>query len=312
MKLSIPETEIMSPGHLACQGCGATLAFRYALKALGTKTIVTIPACCWSVIDGPFPYSAARIPLFHTAFETAASTASGIRAALEVKGVEGISVLAWAGDGGTMDIGIQALSGAVERGEDIIYVCYDNEAYMNTGIQRSSSTPHGAWTTTTPVKKYKVGPKKNMVEIMVAHKIPYTATANVAYPEDFIAKLKKAKEIKGPSFIQILSPCPVGWKFASQLTIKIARLAFETCIFPLFEVENGVYNVRKPHKKREIKDYFMLQGRFRHLDEETISELQDVVDIEWNKILQQEHMTQPINLVNNLKSHLCNQKSETD
>ncbi|MDP3790326.1 MAG: thiamine pyrophosphate-dependent enzyme, partial [Candidatus Omnitrophota bacterium] len=238
MKLTIPEIEIMSPGHVACQGCGATLAFRYALKALGRGTIVIIPACCWSVIDGPFPYSSAGVPVFHTAFETAASTASGVRAALEIKGITDVSVLAWAGDGGTMDIGIQALSGAVERGEDIIYVCYDNEAYMNTGIQRSSSTPYGAWTTTTPVKKFKTGPKKNMVEIMAAHKIPYTATANIAFPEDFIAKLRKAKTIKGPKFIQIISPCPAGWKFPSQLTVKIAKLSFETCVFPLYEVEN--------------------------------------------------------------------------
>ncbi|MBL7071754.1 MAG: pyruvate synthase subunit beta, partial [Candidatus Omnitrophica bacterium] len=234
IRLSIPDIELMSPGHVACQGCGGALAYRYALKALGKNTIVTIPACCWSVIDGPFPHSSTRVPLFHTAFETAASVASGIKAALEIKGIDDVSVLAWAGDGGTMDIGIQALSGAVERGEDIIYVCYDNEAYMNTGIQRSSSTPHGAWTTTTPAKNYKTGPKKNMVDIMVAHRIPYTATANTAFPEDFISKLQKARSIKGPKFIQILSPCPVGWKFPSHLAIKMAKLAFETCVYPLY------------------------------------------------------------------------------
>ena len=288
MKLSIPEIEIMSPGHVACQGCGATLAFRYALKALGKETIVVIPACCWSVIDGPFPYSSAGVPLFHTAFETAASTASGVRAALDIKEIVDVSVLAWAGDGGTMDIGIQALSGAVERGEDIIYVCYDNEAYMNTGIQRSSSTPHGAWTTTTPVKKYKTGPKKNMVEIMVAHKIPYTATANIAFPEDFIAKLRKAKAIKGPKFIQIISPCPVGWKFPSQLTVKLARLSFETCVFPLYEVEYGCYNVKKPIKKKEIREYIATQGRFKHLTEDAINEMQRSIDREWDVLLKKE------------------------
>lgn len=291
MKLTIPKIEIMSPGHVACQGCGATLAFRYALKALGKETIVIIPACCWSIIDGPFPYSAAGVPVFHTAFETAASTASGVRAALEIKGITGVSVLAWAGDGGTMDIGIQALSGAVERGEEIIYVCYDNEAYMNTGIQRSSSTPHGAWTTTTPVKNFKRGPKKNMVEIMAAHKIPYTATANIAFPEDFIAKLKKAKSIKGPKFIQIISPCPAGWKFPSHLTIKIAKLSFETCVFPLYEVENGRYNVRKPGKKIDIKEYLELQGRFRHLGDDVTQEIRQNIDKEWDLLLRKERIS---------------------
>ncbi len=288
MKLTIPEIEIMSPGHVACQGCGATLAFRYALKALEKETIVVIPACCWSIIDGPFPYSSAGVPLFHTAFETAASTASGVRAALDIKEIDGVSVLAWAGDGGTMDIGIQALSGAVERGEDIIYVCYDNEAYMNTGIQRSSSTPYGAWTTTTPAKNFKRGPKKNMVEIMVAHKIPYTATANIAFPEDFIAKLKKAKSIKGPKFIQIISPCPAGWKFPSALTIKIAKLSFEACVFPLYEVTEGCYNLKKPNKKIDVHEYLNLQGRFRHLGEHTISEIQKNIDREWDLLLKKE------------------------
>ena len=288
MKLSIPEIEIMSPGHLACQGCGATLALRYALKALGKKTIVTIPACCWSVIDGPFPYSSAGVPVFHTAFETAASTASGIKAALEVKGEDDVSVLAWAGDGGTMDIGIQALSGAVERGEDIIYVCYDNEAYMNTGIQRSSSTPQGAWTSTTPAIKHKSMPKKNMVEIMVAHGIPYTATATIAYPEDFIAKLQKAKAIRGPKFIQILSPCPVGWKFPSHLTIKSSKLAFETCIYPIYEVEDGIYKVRKPGKKKGVEEYLKLQRRFSHLEKTKIEKIQKTVDANWRNLLGRE------------------------
>jgi len=285
VKLNLPEIEIMSSGHVACQGCGATLAFRYALKALGRETIVTIPACCWSVIDGPFPYSSCGIPLFHTAFETAASTASGIKQGLEIKGINDVAVLAWAGDGGTMDIGIQALSGAVERQEDIIYVCYDNEAYMNTGIQRSSSTPYGAWTTTTPVKSFKIGPKKNMVEIMIAHKIPYTATANIAFPEDFIAKLKKAKNIKGPKYLQIISPCPVGWKFPSHLTIKIARLSFETCMFPIYEAEYGKYNIKKPSKKKDIREYLSLQGRFKHLTEDVIKDIQQNIDREWEVLL---------------------------
>ncbi len=298
MKYSIPEIEIMSPGHLACQGCGATLAFRYALKALGKKTIVIIPACCWSIIDGPFPHSSAGVPVFHTAFETAASTASGVRAALDIKNIRDVSVLAWAGDGGTMDIGLQALSGAVERGEDIIYVCYDNEAYMNTGIQRSSSTPHGAWTTTTPVKNYKTGPKKNMVEIMVAHKIPYAATANTAFPEDFIAKLQKARDIRGPKYLQIISPCPIGWKFPTHLAIKMAKLAFETSIYPLYEVIDGRYVISKrPGTKKPVREYLKLQGRFKHLNEGAINEIQQTVDKEWEALLRKEGMSnaEPIN-----------------
>jgi len=207
VKYTLPTDEVMNPGHLACQGCGATLAMRYALKALGRDTIVVIPACCWSIIDGPFPYSSLGVPLFHTAFETAGSTASGVVAGLQIKN-KTTQVLAWAGDGGTADIGLQALSGAAERGEDFIYVCYDNEAYMNTGTQRSSSTPYGAWTSTTPVNKFKTRPKKNMIEIMAAHSMPYVATANTSYPEDFVAKLQKAKSMRGPKYIQILAPCP--------------------------------------------------------------------------------------------------------
>lgn len=290
MRLSIPEEEILAPGHLACQGCGATLAMRYALKALGRDTIIILPACCWSVIDGPFPYSSVRVPLFHTAFETAASVASGVEAALEFQGKKGINVLAWAGDGGTMDIGIQALSGAVERQDNFIYVCYDNEAYMNTGIQRSSSTPYGAWTSTTPAKTFKSSPKKNMVEIMVAHKIPYTATASISHPEDFIAKMQTAKEIKGTKFLQVLSPCPVGWRHPSNLTVKVARLAVETNIFPLYEVKDGRYKVKKISQRKPIQEYLQLQGRFKHLTEETIAKIQETVDLEWKTLLKKEEV----------------------
>ena len=290
MKLTIPKQEILNPGHVACQGCGATLAMRYALKALGRKTIIVLPACCWTVIDGPFPYSSAGVPLFHTAFETGASVGAGVRAALEIKGKKDINVLTWAGDGGTMDIGFQALSGAVERGDNLIYVCYDNEAYMNTGVQRSSSTPYGAWTSTTPVKTFKKSPKKNMVEIMVAHRIAYTATANIAYPEDFISKLQTAKKMPGTKFLQILSPCPSGWKYPSNLTIKIARLAFETCMFPLYQVTKGKYNVKKPANKKPVSEYLRLQKRFKHLGAEEIKKIQQNVDSSWKELLKKEEI----------------------
>ncbi|MFH1753189.1 MAG: 3-methyl-2-oxobutanoate dehydrogenase subunit beta [Candidatus Omnitrophota bacterium] len=288
VKYTIPQEEIMSPGHVACQGCGATMAMRYALKALGRNTIVIIPACCWSVIDGAFSYTSLGVPLFHTAFETAGATASGVAAALEIKGKTDTNVLAWAGDGGTADIGLQALSGAVERRENFIYVCYDNEAYMNTGIQRSSSTPYGAWTTTTPVKDFKSKPKKNMVEIMVAHDIPYAATANTSYPEDFVEKLKKAKDLKGPKYIQILAPCPTGWKYSSEKTVTMGRLAFETCIYPRYEVEEGRYTVKKPAKKKPVSEYLAAQGRFKHLKSAETSRIQNAIDLAWEKLLKKE------------------------
>jgi len=202
-------------------------------------------------------------------------------------------LLHWPGleDGGTFDIGIQALSGAAEREDNIIYIVYDNEAYMNTGIQRSSATPHGAWTTTTPVKHYKRGPKKNIIEIMVAHHIPYWATANIAYPEDLIRKVKKVKEIKGTKFLHIHSPCPPGWKYPPNITIKVARLATETNAFPIYEVENGVYKINKKRKNpKPVSEYLKLQGRFRHLTEEEIEYIQGEVNKNWRRLLKLEEV----------------------
>src|SRR3990170_4385188 len=227
------------PGHLACAGCAERIGHKLALKALGPKTILVIPACCSTVIDGIFPHTASKIPLMHTAFETTAAAASGVKAALLASGKTDITVLGWAGDGGTFDIGFQALSAAAERNDDFIYLCYDNEAYMNTGIQRSSATPWGAWTTTTPPTNLKSQPKKDIVQIMAAHRVPYVATASIAYPEDFMRKIKRAKETQGFKFIYAFSPCPVGWRFSAELTIRLARLAVQTKIFPLYEVENG-------------------------------------------------------------------------
>lgn len=287
MKLSLPLEEYMNPGHLACQGCGATLAMRYVLKALGQRTVLCIPACCWSVIDGPFPYSCLDVPIFHCAFETAAASACGVKAGLEMVGDKETTVVAWAGDGGTFDIGIQALSGAAERNDNIIYVCYDNEAYMNTGIQRSSATPYGAWTTTTPVKHFKDQPKKDIVAIMAAHRIPYVATASVAYPEDLYKKMKKAKDIKGTRFFHIYAPCPSGWKSRPEDTVKLARLAVQTCYFPLYEIEWGekyILNI-KPREKKPVVEYLRLQGRFSHLTEKEISLIQEGVDHNWNRLL---------------------------
>lgn len=287
MKLSLPEEELMTPGHLACQGCGATLAMRYFLKALGQNTVVCIPACCWAVIDGPFPYSSLGIPIFHCAFETAASSASGVRAGLDMVGDTETTVVGWAGDGGTFDIGLQALSGAAERNENIIYVCYDNEAYMNTGIQRSSATPYGAWTTTTPVKHFKTRPKKDINAIMAAHRIPYIATASVGYPEDLFKKAAKARALNGTRFLHIFAPCPAGWKSRPQDTVKLARIAVQTGVFPLYEIEGGektTINIKLKEKK-PVTDYLKLQGRFRHLTEPEIAHMQEDVDRNWERLL---------------------------
>ncbi len=297
-KLTIPEDEVMWPGHMGCLGCGATLAMRYALKALGRKTIICIPACCWAVMPGVWPYNNLQIPMLYVAFETTGAAISGVRAALDARGKEDVNVVGWAGDGGTLDIGIQALSGAMERGHNVLYICYDNEAYMNTGIQRSSSTPVGAWTTTTTVgktKDWKKEPKKNMVEIMAAHNIPYTATASIGYPEDFIKKIQKAISIKGPKYIQVYAPCPTGWRAPPDKTMELARLVVKTCISPIYEVENGKYTInRKPAKKEPINDYFAMQGRFRHLSADFLKDVQKNVDRDWELLLKKEMFTKDL------------------
>jgi pyruvate/2-oxoacid:ferredoxin oxidoreductase beta subunit len=287
MKLSLPVEELMTSGNLACQGCAATLAMRYVLKALGQKTALCIPACCWSVIDGAFPHSSLGVPVFHCAFETAAASASGLKAGLEMVGDTETTVVAWAGDGGTFDIGIQALSGAAERNDDILYVCYDNEAYMNTGIQRSSATPYGAWTTTTPVKHFKTRPKKDIVAIMAAHRIPYIATASVSHPEDLFKKMKKAKDIKGTRFFHIFAPCPTGWKSRPDDTVKLARMAVQNGYFPLCEIENGEKTTLnlKLKERKPVDDYLRLQGRFRHLSPEQIAAVQAEVDARWERLM---------------------------
>lgn len=288
----VPQKELLYSGHVACQGCGAALAMRLALKAIGEDLVVTIPACCWTIIAGQFPYSALKVPLFHTAFETTAAVASGIKAALEVTGHKETKVMGWAGDGGTFDIGIQALSGAAERNEDILYVCYDNEAYMNTGIQRSSATPFGAWTTTTPIRHPESRPKKDIMEIMAAHKIPYAATATIAFPEDFIKKFKKARDIKGTRFIHVLAPCPPGWKMPSDYTIKASRLAVETKVFPLFEVEYGEkWTLSYWPEEKALEEYLRLQGRFRHLTPEMINEIKKGLQHRWESLVKRHELT---------------------
>jgi pyruvate/2-oxoacid:ferredoxin oxidoreductase beta subunit len=267
----MPKDELLTSGHLACPACGGALAMRLVLKELGPKTIVVLPACCWSIIAGPYPQSSLMVPLYHTAFETGAAVASGIRAALDEQGDTDTTVMVWAGDGGTFDIGLQALSGAAERNENILYFCYDNEAYMNTGIQRSSATPWGAWTTTTPTQQPQATAKKDILAIMAAHRIPYAATASVSYPVDLLEKVRKAKAIRGTRFLHILAPCPPGWKFADEQSIEMGRLAVRSRVFPLLEVENGDrYRFTFEPEPATVESYIKAQGRFRHLSAEDI------------------------------------------
>ncbi len=293
MPLTIPREEYMQQGHTACAGCGATLSMRYVLKGLGPKTAVATPACCWSVIPGEFPYTTLNVPFLYTPFASAGASISGLREGLDSQGKEDYNVLAFAGDGGTADIGLQGLSAAMERGHNVLYIMYDNEAYMNTGIQRSSSTPFGAWTTTTPVgskRQYKKEKKKYVADLMIAQNVPYVATATIAYPEDLERKISVAKSIKGPKFIQILSPCPPGWYYNSADTIKVSRLAVESKVFPLFESRNGKFALFKPSKNVPITDYLSLQGRFGHLREEEIREIEEAVEERWKSLLKREQM----------------------
>jgi len=279
-KLQIPKEEFFAKGHRACAGCGAALAMRYALKAAGKDTIVCHATGCMEVISTPYPETAWKLPWIHAAFENASAVASGVERALRVSGKK-TNVLIFGGDGGTFDIGFQALSGAAERGHDFCYVCYDNAAYMNTGIQRSGATPKYASTTTTPAGKKihgKMEQKKPMPLIMAAHGA-YVATANVAFPADFIDKVRKGIEFKGPAYVQVFSPCVPGWKYSSDRTIEISKLAFETKSYPLYLIENGVLKFTKePSKQVPVSEYLKMQGRFKHLTPAEIAEIQKHVD----------------------------------
>lgn len=285
MPIELPAQERMHSGHLACPGCGAAIAMRFLLKGLGDRVIVVIPACCWSIIAGPFPYSALKVPILHTAFETGGAVASGIRAALDVKGDRETTVVTWAGDGGTFDIGLQALSGAAERNENILYVCYDNEAYMNTGVQGSSATPYGAWTTTTPTGNPKPVRKKDIMQILAAHRIPYAATASIAYPEDLVRKVQRAAATEGTRFLHVYATCPTGWKVPSEISVRLARLAVQTRIFPLYELEDGErYTINVEPVGYLVDEYYQTQGRFRHLGREDLDRIQAEVDHNWERL----------------------------
>ncbi len=290
----VPKEEFLSPGHRACGGCGLGITIRLSLKVLGRDTVVGVPAGCWTVVGAIVPYIAWRVNWMETLFENSAAVMSGVESGLKALTRKGkipprkVNVVVFAGDGATNDIGVSALSGALERGHDFLYICLDNEAYMNPGVQRSSATPHGAATTTSPVGKVTTGQltwKKNMAAIVAAHDIPYVATASPSYPFDLMNKVKKGAEIVGPAYIHVLAPCPTGWRLAPNLTIDIGKLAVETGVFPLYEVEDGRYKLSvSPAKLKPVEEYLKPQGRFRHLTQKEIAQIQERVEREYSRL----------------------------
>jgi len=307
--------DLFLSGHRACAGCAPATVLRLIMKATRGPTIVTNATGCMEVSSTIYPFTSWAIPWLHTAFETAGANAAGIETALKILRKKGrikdeqVDVIALAGDGGTYDIGIQALSGAVERGHDFLYVLYDNEAYMNTGIQRSGGTPYGAFTTTSQtgsVVPGKLEQKKPIADIMVAHDMPYVATASPYYWKDLIQKARKGIEVNGPAFLHVFAPCPRGWRSDPAKSIELSKLAVETCIFPLWEAVNGEYQLSTPSKvialapqkmKKPAKEYLEVQGRFRHLFTpkygKMIEEIQQQTDARWHRLLKKCGMTQP-------------------
>jgi len=272
-------------GHTACAGCGQSMAVRIVMNIAGKNTMIANSTGCLEVFSTKAPETAFGVPWIHSLFENSAAVASGVEAALKYQGkLNDIRVISQAGDGGTGDIGLQAISGMLERGQDVLFICYDNEAYMNTGIQRSGSTPFYANTTTTPIGKESFGnqrPKKPVVEIFAAHHIPYSATASVAMPKDIENKVKKALSIRGPKYLQIHVPCPLGWKSDSAQTIEIAKLAVSTGLYPLIEYEYGkLVKVSKILNQKPVEEYLKTQGRFKHLlkNKVELAKVQDVAN----------------------------------
>ncbi|AFK50735.1 pyruvate/ketoisovalerate ferredoxin oxidoreductase subunit beta [Thermogladius calderae 1633] len=279
--------DVVLPGDAACPGCPIPIAWKVLSAVFGDKMILVIPASCSSVVVGMYPGNSLRASVIHVPFASAAAVASGVSEALKKRGVTDVQVIAWAGDGGTADIGMASLSGAAERNHDFIYIMYDNEAYMNTGIQRSSSTPRGAWTTTTPIIG-KSEEKKDVAKIMIAHGVPYVATASVGYVHDFYNKLVRASKIRGFRFISLHAPCPIGWRFDPRYTVKIARLAVESGLWVLYEYYDGKIHLSgpsrpyvDPSKRKPVEEYLKLQGRFRRIDDELLKSIQEYVEKNW-------------------------------
>jgi len=285
--LNLTDEEFVYPGNRACPGCGLSILYRIGLKAIGRDAILVVPPSCLTVMQGLYPIASTQLSVLNVTFASTAAAASGVKAALKARKKGHTQVVAWAGDGGTADIGLQALSGAIERGEDFLYICYDNEAYMNTGIQRSGTTPRGAVTANTSVYG-KQERSKDLPAIIAAHSPAYVATCSASFPIDFHDKVKKALTLKGLKYIHIHTPCPPGWGIDERLAVAIGKLAVETGLYVLYEIEDGQMKLSQPsakllRKKKllPVTDYLGAQARFRTLQEEAIEKLQQEVDAKW-------------------------------
>ncbi len=286
---SFTSEELMLSGHNACPGCGAALVVRYLVKEVGQKALIVIPASCWSIISGVVPLRCLDTTVLHCPFPAAAAVGSGLKKGLQTLDDKETQVIVLAGDGGTFDIGLQGLSGAAERNENIIFICYDNEAYMNTGMQKSSATPYGSLSTTTPAPRIKDNPKKDILKIISSHRIPYAATATIAFPEDMSSKFRRAMEVEGFRFLHILTPCPQGWGSPVEKTVELSRAAVLTGIFPLLEIEDGRHYTLNfiPDEFMPIREYFKPQKRFSFLKEEDLPGVEKEIALNWEELLLQ-------------------------
>jgi pyruvate/2-oxoacid:ferredoxin oxidoreductase beta subunit len=298
----VSEDRLLLPGHAACAGCGPAINVRHVLGGLaaatpGSDIVLVIPASCWTIIAGIWPVNAFGVSVYLTPFASAAAEASGLKAALRLRGRGDTHVVVWAGDGATSDIGFSGVSAAAERNEDIVYVLNDNEAYMNTGVQKSGATPEGAWTTTTPAGAPRAGRKKDVARIMAAHGIPYVATlaaGSVPMLRDFRAKVARAAELGGFRFLHVLGGCPPGWRYPTAQSTEVVRLAVESRYFPLLECDNGAWRLTyRPKHPVPVEEFLQGQGRFAHLSAGEIATIQSHVDERWELLSDLEHPRSP-------------------